>query len=219
MQGPKARSWCHRVSSGRRSGCPVELAHTWGTPDSSGGVLAGEEGDEFLALTAGTLMSKQAITVRPDATIAGAARMMNTHGIGRLPVVDSKGKLAGIVSRHDLLSVFLRPDADIAHDVGQLLEELALVDPMGIVVRVRQYGLACCRLVGSLADECEAHAAGARRPADHDQVASARTAGPARDTGTMLASKHHGSHGYHPLPMVPVSRLYAVLSASRSIAG
>ena len=39
------------------------------------------------ALTAGTLMSKPAITIRPDATIAGAARMMNTHGIGRLPVV------------------------------------------------------------------------------------------------------------------------------------
>jgi CBS domain len=143
---------------------------TWGIPDSTGGVLAGEKGDEFLALTAGTLMSKQAITVRPDATIAGATRMMNTYGIGRLPVVDSKGKLAGIVSRRDLLSVFLRPDADIAHDVGQLLEELALVDPMGIVVRVRQYGLACCRLVGRLADECEAHAGGARRPADHNQV-------------------------------------------------
>ncbi len=96
--------------------------------------------------------------------------MMNTHGIGRLPVVDSKGKLAGTVSRRDLLSVFLRPDADIAHDVGQLPEELALIDPMGIVVRVRQYGLACCRLVGRLADECEAHTAGAPRPVGHDQV-------------------------------------------------
>ena len=82
-------------------------------------------------------MSKPAITIRPDATIAGAARMMNTHGMGRLPVVDSRGTLAGIVSRRDLLSVFLRPDADIARDVGQVLEELPLVDPMGIVVRVR----------------------------------------------------------------------------------
>ena len=36
------------------------------------------------ALTAGTLMSKPAITIRPDATIPDAARMMNTHGIGRL---------------------------------------------------------------------------------------------------------------------------------------
>ena len=89
------------------------------------------------ALTAGTLMSKPAITIRPDATIAGAARMMNTHGIGRLPVVDSKGKLVGIVSRRDLLSVFLRPDIDIARDVGQVLKELPLVDPKGIALRVR----------------------------------------------------------------------------------
>jgi CBS domain-containing protein len=92
---------------------------------------------QLAALTAGTLMSTPAVTIRPDATIPAAARMMNTHGIGRLPVVDSKGKLAGIVSRRDLLSVFLRPDADVARDVGQILEELPLVDPEGIVVRVR----------------------------------------------------------------------------------
>jgi CBS domain-containing protein len=88
-------------------------------------------------LTADTLMSKPAITIRPGATIAGATRMMNTHGIGRLPVVDSKGTLAGIVSRRDLLSVFLRPDADLARDVGQVLEGLPLVDPKGTVVRAR----------------------------------------------------------------------------------
>ena len=95
---------------------------------------------QLAALTAGTLMSKPTVTIRPGATIAGAARMMNTRGIGRLPVVDSKGNLAGIVRRRDLLSVSLRPDADIARDVGQLLEELPLADPMGIVVRVRHGG-------------------------------------------------------------------------------
>lgn len=50
------------------------------------------------ALTAGTLMSKPAITIRLGATIAGAARMMDTHGIGRLPVVDSKG-VVDVVNR------------------------------------------------------------------------------------------------------------------------
>jgi CBS domain-containing protein len=92
---------------------------------------------QLAALNAGMLMSKPAITIRPDTTIPGAARMMNSHGIGRLPVVDSKGKLAGIVSRRDLLSVFLRPDADIAHDVRQVLDELPLTDPKAVVVRVR----------------------------------------------------------------------------------
>jgi CBS-domain-containing membrane protein len=39
-----------------------------------------------------------------------AVRMMNSHHVRRLPVVDEGGKLVGIVSRRDLLSVFLRPD-------------------------------------------------------------------------------------------------------------
>jgi CBS-domain-containing membrane protein len=34
---------------------------------------------------------------------------MNSHHLRRLPVVDAAGKLVGIVSRCDLLSVFLRP--------------------------------------------------------------------------------------------------------------
>jgi len=75
-------------------------------------------------LTAGTLMTAPAITIHPDTTIPGAARLMNTHHVRRLPVVDGDGKLVGIVSRRDLLSVFLRPDDDIAHDVRRLLDEL-----------------------------------------------------------------------------------------------
>ncbi|MFI8947336.1 CBS domain-containing protein [Streptomyces sp. NPDC053750] len=36
---------------------------------------------------------------------------MARRGIKRLPVVDAKGVLQGIVSRGDLLRVFLRPDS------------------------------------------------------------------------------------------------------------
>jgi CBS domain-containing protein len=61
---------------------------------------------------------------------------MNTHHVRRLPVVDSDGKLAGIVTRRDLLSIFLRPDADIVHDVRQVLEELPLTNPADVTVTV-----------------------------------------------------------------------------------
>ena len=88
-------------------------------------------------LTAGALMTSPAITIGPDATIPGAARLMNTHRITRLPVVDEKGKLIGIVGRRDLLSVFLRPDADIAHDARQVLDELPLADPKAVIADVR----------------------------------------------------------------------------------
>jgi CBS domain-containing protein len=88
-------------------------------------------------LTAGALMTSPAITIGPDATIPAAARLMNTHHIARLPVVDGKGKLMGIVSRRDLLSVFLRPDAEIAHDARQVLDELPLADPKEAIAEVR----------------------------------------------------------------------------------
>ena len=90
-----------------------------------------------VSLTAGTMMTAPAITIGPDATIPAAARLMNTHHIRRLPVIDQHGKMVGIVSRRDLLSVFLRPDADIIHDVRQVLDEIPLTDPKDIIVAVR----------------------------------------------------------------------------------
>jgi len=89
------------------------------------------------ALTAGELMSAPAITIGPQATIPAAARLMNTHHLRRLPVVDDKGRLAGIVSRRDLLSVFLRPDEDIAADVRTLIDEVLLAEPGDADVSVR----------------------------------------------------------------------------------
>jgi CBS domain-containing protein len=103
-------------------------------------------------LTAGALMTSPAITIGPEATIPGAARLMNTHHITRLPVIDEKGKLIGIVSRRDLLSVFLRPDADIAHDARQVLDELPLADPKEAIAEVR-HGVVT--LTGSMRPEAD----------------------------------------------------------------
>jgi CBS-domain-containing membrane protein len=69
------------------------------------------------AVTAEELMSTPAITVHPDVTLAQAARLMAVRHVKRLPVVDNEGMLQGIVSRADLLKVFLRPDEDIEEEV------------------------------------------------------------------------------------------------------
>ncbi|KUL22198.1 CBS domain-containing protein [Streptomyces regalis] len=69
------------------------------------------------AVTAGELMSTPAITVHPDATLAQAARIMAVRHVKRLPVIDAEGMLQGIVSRADLLKVFLRSDEDIEEEV------------------------------------------------------------------------------------------------------
>ncbi|MEV7186387.1 CBS domain-containing protein [Kitasatospora sp. NPDC093102] len=78
------------------------------------------------AETAGGLMTSPAVTARPGWSVPEAARAMDKHKVKRLPVVDEVGRLVGIVSRRDLLQVFLRHDAairdEISHDVlGQTL--------------------------------------------------------------------------------------------------
>ncbi|MDJ1135495.1 CBS domain-containing protein [Streptomyces iconiensis] len=70
------------------------------------------------AATAGELMSAPAVTVRPEDTVTDAARTMTRHGVKRLPVVGEDGRLVGIVTRHDLLRVFLRRDAEIGAEVA-----------------------------------------------------------------------------------------------------
>ncbi|WP_069760179.1 CBS domain-containing protein [Streptomyces sp. LUP47B] len=69
------------------------------------------------AVTAGELMTSPALTVHANATLAQAARAMAHAKVKRLPVVDDLGMLQGIVSRADLLKVFLREDEDIAEEV------------------------------------------------------------------------------------------------------
>jgi len=67
--------------------------------------------------TAAEVMSTPAVTIRPDAPVGEAARLMQSRRVKRLPVVDADDRLRGIVSRADLLSVYERPDAEIRDEV------------------------------------------------------------------------------------------------------
>jgi CBS-domain-containing membrane protein len=69
------------------------------------------------ALTARELMTTPAITIRPDATVAEAARTMHGKHVKRLPVVNGAGNLVGVVSRVDLLGVYDRPDEDVRMEI------------------------------------------------------------------------------------------------------
>lgn len=82
-------------------------------------------------------MTREVVSVRPDFPIALAAREMHTRGIKRLPVVDASGKVVGIVSRGDLLTVFLRPDRDVRAEVKRVLvEAVAKHGGQGLKARV-----------------------------------------------------------------------------------
>jgi CBS domain-containing protein len=68
-------------------------------------------------LTAGDLMTHPAITVSPEDSVEVAARLMYTLQVKRLPVTDRSGRLAGIISRADVLAVFDRSDEEIRREV------------------------------------------------------------------------------------------------------
>ncbi|WP_328924015.1 CBS domain-containing protein [Streptomyces sp. NBC_00190] len=72
---------------------------------------------EAAAVTAAGIMSAPAVTALADETAAEAARLMTRRGVERLPVVDEEDRLVGIVTRRDLLRLFLRPDAEIRRRV------------------------------------------------------------------------------------------------------
>jgi CBS domain-containing protein len=113
-----------QARTARRLRAPVRLG--WGA-----------RGKSHPALVAGELMTASPITIGPNATVPAAARLMTSHHVRLLPVVDDDGKLLGVVSRRDLLTVFLRPDEDIAADVRRVLDEILLAGPGEADVSVR----------------------------------------------------------------------------------
>jgi CBS domain-containing protein len=90
------------------------------------------------ALTAADLMTKPAVTIGPDASVTHAARLMFDKRVKRLPVISDNGRLIGILTRSDVLSVYSRPDAEIRHEVTQdLILGTFLCDPDSFTFTVK----------------------------------------------------------------------------------
>lgn len=95
----------------------------------------------------GWIMTRQVVSVRPDASILDAARLMFQKNISGLPVVDADGSLVGIVSEGDFLrrseigterkrsrwlEVFARSGQladEYARSHGRRIEEIMTPDP------------------------------------------------------------------------------------------
>ncbi|GLZ36678.1 CBS domain-containing protein [Actinokineospora sp. NBRC 105648] len=86
---------------------------------------------------AGELMSAPAVTVLPEATFAHAARLMTDHRVKRLPVIDTHGKLVGVLSRSDILRGFLRGDDEIAREVAsEVFFRVLGISAVGVEIQV-----------------------------------------------------------------------------------
>ncbi len=87
--------------------------------------------------TAGDLMSHPAVTVSPDDPVQAAARLMHSRRLQRLPVVGRGGRLEGIVSRSDVLSVFRHSDEEIRREITQdVIADGFFTDPARFTVTV-----------------------------------------------------------------------------------
>src|SRR5262249_19787076 len=89
------------------------------------------------ALSARELMTVPAVTVPETATVAEAARVVHSHHIKSLPVLDGSGRLAGIASRVDLLGIFLRDDGVLREQIlREVFGRSLWADPGPLEVRV-----------------------------------------------------------------------------------
>jgi CBS domain-containing protein len=107
-------------------------------PGKVSSMLHHREQAKAAAVVAEDLMTKPPVTIGSNEFVTHAARLMYTRKVKRLPVVDADGRLIGIVSRADVLSVYSRPDEDIRHEIteGIILDTL-LCDPSRFTVTVK----------------------------------------------------------------------------------
>jgi CBS domain-containing protein len=109
-----------------------------GTRGLVGGILHHREQAKAAGVTAADLMTKPPVTIGPSEPVSHATRLMYCRKVKRLPVVDDDGRLLGIVSRADVLSVFSRSDASIRHGViDEVIAGTARTDPARFTVAVK----------------------------------------------------------------------------------
>ena len=76
-------------------------------------------------------MSDKLIGIDPESSMAQAKRLLSSHGIGRLPVIDKKGKLVGIVSDRDIKRASASDATSLSvHELIHLLSKVKVCDIM-----------------------------------------------------------------------------------------
>ena len=113
------------------------------TGGTSGDRVPGKHGErrdirrKSVADTAGTLMTSPPVTIRPTASLVEAARTAAKAHVRRLPVVDDQGVIVGIVTRADLVTVFLRDDDELRDLIRkEVLTSRFCADPSTVEVVV-----------------------------------------------------------------------------------
>ena len=87
--------------------------------------------------SAGDAMTSHVITTSAETNHTLAARVMETRGVKRLPVVDDEGHVIGIISRSDIMASFARPDELIEDEIQlDILDRILWTEPGAVSVEV-----------------------------------------------------------------------------------
>ena len=176
-----------QLLSNRISGCPVveggrlvgvvteaDLVATWTQParvePGLGAaplsfLLRGKAPADVSGKKIADIMTTSVLTVGPDASVWEAARIIDRHGVRRLPVVDADGFVIGIVARSDLIRAMARSDVEIEASVRETIENLGEENFENLSVRVENgvatvVGLADRRSTKTLAIKLACEVAG-----------------------------------------------------------
>jgi CBS domain-containing protein len=84
----------------------------------------------------GELMSSPLITINPNNSIKDAIEIMQQKDIRRLPVVDNKGKMVGIITDKDVFRAMLKNQTLVTSFLG---EDQLLVDQQLIYAKFSDY--------------------------------------------------------------------------------
>jgi len=116
----------------------ARLARQDGHPGWLDGLTHPRDHDRPAAVIAGELMTSPPVTIGPDQPVQEAAKLMYDRRVKRLPVINTLGRLIGIISRADVLSVYRRSDDDIRREAAnEVILGRFLVDPASVSVTVR----------------------------------------------------------------------------------
>ncbi|GAB3899667.1 CBS domain-containing protein [Kibdelosporangium lantanae] len=107
--------------------------------------------------TAKDVMSPRVLAVDANESVSFAARELHRRGVRRLFVLDH-GRLVGVVSRRDLLKVFLRSDDEIRLDIEREVFQRVLWADLGAVDVAVDHGVVA--LTGTLERRSEVEIAG-----------------------------------------------------------
>jgi CBS domain-containing protein len=96
--------------------------------------------DRVHAQTAADLMTHEVVTCNPDETAVEVARRLLYHRFKHLPVVDG-GRVAGVISRHDLLRTLVEDDPPVLHHPDDPVQDVQELSPDECLRLIRLKGV------------------------------------------------------------------------------